>query len=233
MDLPSTPGPCSLHHRLAWASLSPMSLRCVLQSVCICFVLAHRPTVYATGLLRTCFSSPLPPSASRALSALVSPQQAYPLCHGVSVLFFQLPRSALSDTFCVRWRGLYASPSTPAHPLHHGASEGFSWSPEPTIWLGPQSVSCLWAEKCSFLGRLSPCFAWFSKILQQPRGPTCEKASQCTEAPPASQLTPFHGAQAHIQKFFVFSLFMSPSSLLPHSRKFSLPLWDLGSAPVT
>ena len=39
---------------------------------------------------------------------------------------------------------LYASPlsATQACPLCHGVSMGFSQFPEPTIWLGPQSMSC-------------------------------------------------------------------------------------------
>lgn len=54
---------------------------------------------------------------------------------------------------CVGCRGLYAGPllAPQAHPLCHGASVGFSQFPEPAIWSGLQSVSCFWAEKCSFL----------------------------------------------------------------------------------
>ena len=48
---------------------------------------------------------------------------------------------------------MYVSPlSAPqACPLCCGVSMGFSRSSEPTDLLGPQSVSCLRAEKCSFL----------------------------------------------------------------------------------
>jgi len=45
---------------------------------------------------------------------------------------------------------------------------------------------------------------------------------------------PSLGVHAPVQEFFVFSLFMSPSSLLPHFRELSLPLleaWGLLLSP--
>ena len=66
---------------------------------------------------------------------------------------FISPAHPLHPVICVHWRGLYAAfLSAPwSCPLFHGASVSFFWFPEPAIWLGPQSVSCLWAEKCNFL----------------------------------------------------------------------------------
>ena len=40
---------------------------------------------------------------------------------------------------------------------------------------------------------------------------------------PVSKLVPSLGAQATVQKFSIVSLFMSPSSLLPHFRELRLP----------
>ena len=57
------------------------------------------------------------------------------------------------------------------HPLHWWVSVGFSQFPKPAVWSGLQYVSCLWAEKCSFL-----CFMLSGSLLHP--------ASRDSTAPP-------------------------------------------------
>ena len=64
-------------------------------------------------------------------------------------------------------------------------------------------------------------------MLQLPLGPACEGVSLCTGTP-VSGRSPSLGAQVPAQKFSVFSLFMSPSFLLPHFRELNLSPWRPG-----
>ena len=105
------------------------------------------------------------PSLSRGLCVLLLAPQADPL-YGESCVhcprFVSLPSlGTLACPWChkgcVHWLGLYAMPhlATQACPLYCRVSMGFSWFPEPSVWLGPQSPSCSraeksWAEKCRF-----------------------------------------------------------------------------------
>ena len=69
--------------------------------------------------------------------------------------------------------------------------------------------------------------ASFFKTVQRPLGPACEGVSLCSGTP-VSGLSPSLGAQAPAQKFSIFSLFMSPSFLLPHFRELKLFPWRPG-----
>ena len=131
---------------------------------------------------------------------------------------------SMSRGFCV----LLLAPW--AHPLCCRAPVGLSQFSKLAILLLPQSVSFLWAEKCSYLCFLpsKSCLAWLSEIPQVPFGPPCEGASQCIGTLPASQLPLSLSAQVPVQKFSIFSLFMSLSSLLPYSRELILSLWRPG-----
>lgn len=73
----------------------------------------------------------------------------------------------------------------------------------------------------------SPCCAWFFKTAQRPLRPACEGVSLCSGTP-VSGLSPSLGAQVPAQKFSIFSLFMSPSFLLPHFRELKLFPWRPG-----
>ena len=94
----------------------------------------------------------------------------------------------------------------------------------PLLW----AVHGLRNSAFSVFWLLSPCLDQFSKIMKLPLGFTCEGASQCTGNPPVSGLPLFIRAQASIQKFSVFSLFMSPSSVLHHFRELILSPWRSG-----
>ena len=89
---------------------------------------------------------------------------------------------SMSRGFCV----LLLAPW--AHPLCCRAPVGLSQFSKLAILLLPQSVSFLWAEKCSYLCFLpsKSCLAWLSEIPQVPFGPPCEGASQCIGTLPAS-----------------------------------------------
>ena len=127
--------------RLVWASLNPLSSPSVLWGLCA-LVSPHPGLPSVTGLVFFQFMGL--PSVLHGLCALQGFMYA-------SLLALQA--CPLHCEVCVGCRGLYAGPllAPQAHPLCHGASVGFSQFPEPAIWLGLQSVSCFWAEKCSFL----------------------------------------------------------------------------------
>ena len=101
----------ALHHNLAWASLSPTSLCCVLQGFCICLPLFwltgphsmsqglcahHRACVYLPqllgpalcieGLVCTCLASAGPPSMPWGLCVLLSAPWVCPMQHTFCVL---------------------------------------------------------------------------------------------------------------------------------------------------
>jgi len=95
-----------------------------------------------------------------------SVHQFHPLCCRACVFFFPVPSPALcvaglacssfqSPSLASVLQGLCslkmfvccASLIVPGPP---SVEWGFSWFPIPAIWPGPQSLSCLWAEKCSF-----------------------------------------------------------------------------------
>lgn len=123
-------------------------------------------TLYVVGLMCTCVGSPGPSFMLRGLCALVSAHQPAPY-----VLRLVCPS--------------FGSPRPPFLPQ---CSCGPLSVPQSAIFLLPQSVSFLWAEKCSYLCFLpaKSCFAWLSEIPQVPLGPPCEGASQCTGTLPAS-----------------------------------------------
>ena len=117
------------------------------------------------------------------------------------------------------------APST--HPLHCWASVGFSQFPKPAVWSGPQYVSCLWAEKCSFLCfMLSGSLLYPAEIPQLPLGYPLW-GSFPVHGNSSFFMTPSlpRGTSFHTE---VFSLYMSPSSLLPHFRELSHTPWRPG-----
>ena len=134
-----------------WASLSPLSSPSVSRGLCaLVFTLQAHPLCYRAcvhlswlmgpalcieGFVCTCFGSP-----------------AHPLCHRACVSFFWLPGPTFSATRVV----CTVEVCTPLHSRHPGpalcgASMGFSPFAKPAVQAGPQPVSCLCAEKCSFL----------------------------------------------------------------------------------
>ena len=127
------------------------------------------------------------PSVSRGLCALVSAHQATVYYCRAYVLLFRLTSHSASRGFCVlvlaHWpslnaAGLMCSFGSPGPPFVPQGSCGPLSVPQSAIFLLPQSVSFLWAEKCSYLCFLpsKSCFAWLSEIPQVPLGPPCEGA---------------------------------------------------------
>lgn len=102
-------------------------------------------------------SSALWKTVSASLSPLSLPSMSWGLCalvfaHQAFLYFVRLVCTyfiSQSAHYVVGFVCSYFGSS--AHPFCHGASRGFSPLPEPTIWLGPQSVNCLQAEKFIFL----------------------------------------------------------------------------------
>ena len=167
------------------------------------------------------------------LCALVSAPWAFPVCDRASVFFFWLPGPALC-TVRVVCTGEVFMPCLSQHPRPTLCTTGFCvllFIPPDCHLVGATVCELFmdWEVQLSLLSALlSPCFAWLSEIMHFPLGPLCEGASQCIGTLPASQLPLSLSAQVPVQKFSIFSLFMSPSSLLPHSRELSLPHWKPG-----
>ena len=67
----------------------------------------------------------------------------------------------------------------------------------------------------------------FGDFRRSPLNPACEGISRCMGIP-VSVFPSSLGAQAAAQNFSIFSLFMSPSSLLSHFRELSLTPWRPG-----
>lgn len=156
-----------------------------------------------------------PPSMLQGLCVLSAPQ-AHPLCHKSFVC----------------WRGLYDDPLSAlwAHPLLCRSSMGLSgfWAHH---LISPQSVSCSWAEKCSFLYFLAS-ESLFGPVFQDTWSSTL--VSPVKELPSAQGILLFQGlvsSSGHkklpSKEFSVFSLSMSPSSLLPHFEAYLSP-WRFG-----
>ena len=194
-----SPRPCPLHCRDLCGLPSALWTLPLCHGACLHLSWPPRPSLWVTGLLCICLSSPGPLSASWGLYALVSDHQTQPLCHGACVLvvlacqptlyvvgagggegragvfFFHLPvltlctlrfvctaevcmpwlswAHPLCHEGCVCWSGLYAVRLLAPRALQSaaGASVGFSQFPKPAVSSGPQSMSSLQAEKCSFL----------------------------------------------------------------------------------
>ena len=195
--------------------------------------LAPRPYPLCCGDLCGLPSAPQgPPSVSRGLCALVSSHlpSARLLCSfSPRDLPLQIVRAG---EVRMHRRGSYASPAL-GYPSPPSVPWGFygllSLSPlsPPSGWgHSLEAVHGLRSATCSVFCPLIPYLAQFSKTPQLPVGPACKEAPLCIGMPLVSGRLPCLRAQAPIQKFSVFSLFMSLSSLLPHFRELSLSLWS-------
>ena len=78
-----------------------------------------------------------------------------------------------------------------------------------------------------FSALLFPALPSFRRLQSSPLSPPAREL--CTGTLPVSGRLPSLRAQAPIQKFSVFSLFMTLSSLLPHFRELSLSPWRPGA----
>ena len=147
-----------------------------------------------------------------------------PLCCRACAVSFPVPRPALcAGSFelpvevCMLCLSHY-----PGLPSVEWGFCGFLLVPMPAIWPGPQSLGCLWAEKCILF-----CFLP-SRSQLSPLGPPVRNSPVHRKS--SFLTTPsLRWAQAPVQKFSISSLFKSPSSLLPHSRERSLPHWRSGA----
>ena len=208
---------------------------------CVHLFQLTRPALYVLVLVSTCLGSPHSSSVLWCLCALVSapwaflPSASWVLCTLDSS--HQPAMGLLCSAFhspCTMSILYSAEVCMPPHSRMPGPSLvlwGFygllvSLSPPPGGGQSPRAVLELRSEAVSVFCPLTPCFAQFSKTPHLPLGPDCEKASLNRGTPLVSGLCPYLGAQAPIQKFSVFSLFMSLSSLLPHFRELSLSLWS-------
>ena len=204
-DLPFTAGQSLLGRGLCGSFLGPPAVPSVLRRLVWASLSPPGPSLCVAGFVCTCFISTA-------------------LCEA-SVLF-QPPRPAPAR------RGSYASPAL-GYPSPPSVPWGFygllSLSPlsPPSGWgHSLEAVHGLRSATCSVFCPLIPYLAQFSKTPQLPVGPACKEAPLCTGMPLVSGRLPCLRAQAPIQKFSVFSLFMSLSSLLPHFRELSLSLWS-------
>ena len=153
--------------------LSSLGLSYMSQGFCA-LVLAHWSAFYVTGL---CMLVSAPCACSLHHGACVhlswlcrpalyiagrvfpsSSHQAHPLCCGAS--FGSLGPPSVPQGFCVLESFVCCASACWACPLCCGPSVGFSLVPKLTVWSRPWSMSCLWAEKCSFL-----CFLPFKSLL--------------------------------------------------------------------
>ena len=117
--------------------LGPPDPALCITETCVKFLQPPELALYVTDLVCTCLGSLGLPCMSQDLCVLFLAPWACPLHH----------------EGCVHWRGFYAMPllAPQACPLYHWASVCFSSFPKTAIWSGPQSVSCLWIKKYSFL----------------------------------------------------------------------------------
>ena len=162
------------------------------------------------------------------LCVLVLAPRARLLCHRSCMHLCRLTSLlSMSRGFCV----LLLAPW--AHPLCCRAPVGLSQFSKLAILLLPQSVSFLWAEKCSYLCFLpsKSCLAWLSEIPQVPFGPPCEGASQCIGTLPASWLPPLgYKLPSRRSPSFLFLCLYPLSYLIPGSL--SSPCGGLGFSAV-
>ena len=167
--------------RPVWASLSPSA--CLLcGGACVHLLGLTGPALYIVGLV-----------------SLVSAPQACPLCYGacVHMFLFSAPALCTARFVCSEFHVWIPRISWhPGWPLHLGLLVDFPWFPEPAVWLGPQSMSCLWAEKCNFLFSALQVLC-FDRDPLLPLGPPCEGASQCSGIS-SSFTTPSLGAQTPV-----------------------------------
>ena len=216
--------------QLVWASLSPLSSQSVSQG-CVHLAQSLRSAFCVAGLCALVSAS----WTGLGIAGLVWTGFFVP---GLSFFFsscawrvvwaarlYASPLMAPQSRPCTRWVCL---PATWACTLcckgwvHWLGLLAHAAIGSPACCLGPQSVSCYLAEKCSFLCLLPSKSQHFAAPLwAQLWGSFPVNKNSCLRAPS-------FGAQAPAQKFSVFSLFMSPSSLLPYFRELSLSPWRPG-----
>ena len=160
----------------------------------------------------------------------------WPLCRRTCV-FFWFPGPAL---YAVRFVCAIevCMPCLSWHPGPALCTTGLLWACFSSLSLLSGWGHSLWAvyglRSAAFFVLQSPslCFAQPSEIVQIPL-PTMRFPPSSWQLPLFQNSSlPLSVQQAPVQMFCAFSLFMSPSSLLPHSRELSLPPGGLGSSAV-
>ena len=211
-----SPDPSSMFQGL-YALVSPhQCVVCIKGLVCTCLLSPARPLFHLSWLPRPALCVPWFVSTAEVCMPFLSWHPRPALCTKMVVCssvcmphLFHHPGLALCATGL-----LWASLHFPCLPSDRGHS----------LWAIYRLKSAAFSIFCP----LSPCSAWFSEIPQFLLGPACEGASQCTGTLPVSGLLPSLRAQAPIQKFSLFSLFMSSFSILPNSWEISLYHWRPG-----
>ena len=184
---------------------------------CLHLFLLTRLALYVTGLV-CLFSSLGLPSVLHGLCALQGFMSASLLAPQACSLHCEVHVGCRVCTLGLSW-----------HPRPTLYAMGFLWASISSLSLPSGQGYSLWAvyglrsAAFSVFCPLSPCFAWLSEILQHPLGPAYKGASQCKGTGPPSKFPSSLRTQALVQKFFMSSHFMSPSSLLPHFRELRLP----------
>ena len=216
---------------------------------CVHVIRLPWPASASRGLVWTCSSSPRPSSMMWGLCTLVSSHCSHSLSWGLFVLLLAVPGGtcALPKFICLP---LSAPQSHPLRRLFVGrhtrlpgpalcaarvVCAGWVCTPchsrfpePPPVWgHSPWAVNGLRSAALPVYCPPSPCCASFFKTVQRPLGSACEGVSLCSGTP-VSGLSPSLGAQVPAQKFSIFSLFMSPSFLLPHFRELKLFPWRPG-----
>ena len=152
------------HRASVHLSQLPGPSLCIMGLVCTCLG-SPDPASMPRGLCACCISLPAYPVCRRGggrgregWCVLLSSPCAHPLHPEVCVhcrgLYAKLSWAhPLCHEGCVCWSGLYAVRLLAPRALQSaaGASVGFSQFPKPAVSSGPQSMSSLQAEKCSFL----------------------------------------------------------------------------------
>ena len=150
-----------------YALVSDHQTQGLCHGACVLVILACQPTLYVVGMGR----------GREGWCVLFSSPWACPLhpkvcvhCRGLYATAVLGPPS-VPQGLCVLERFVCcATPGTPSPPINCRASVGFSQLPMPAISSGPQSMSSLQAEKCSFLCFL-PSKSLLCLVLQDSTAP--------------------------------------------------------------
>ena len=220
MGLFSAPWPRKVSQRLVWAFLGPAELT-------PCF----------SGLVCTCLGSPGLPSVLRGLCALVLAHQPALYIVGLVCSFCSLglPTVPLRVVYAgeVCMLPLSISFCTPGLLFALQGFCGLLWLPRACTLVGTTVMSSLSAEKFRFLCLLSS-KSWLCPVFQDSSAPLWVRlwgSFPVQGTLPASGFPISLGHKLPSRSSLSFP-FLSPSSLLPHSRELSLPLGGLGPSAV-